>query len=77
MTSKKEAAHTMGILLGITKWEKLLPLSEDVLYEMYRNYIKNAMEYNHLEDRVRELSTKVLFLESRDARKSLPTARRD
>lgn len=77
MSSKTEIAHTVGILLGLKRWEPLLKLPEAVLDEIYRNYIINAREYNHLEDDVKDLHSKLIFAEAGNARKSQsPTRRR-
>lgn len=72
MGNKQEIAHTVGILLNLKSWDSLMKLSEDVLSEIYRNYIQNAKNYNHQEDEVIALRTKVLELrgELRNARKS-------
>ena len=65
MKTKSEAAHAMGILLGLIDYTSLMKLTEDTLYEMYRNYIKNALAYNHLEDEVKTLRTEVMMLKAR------------
>ncbi len=53
--TKKEIANAVGILLNLDTihHKELQKLSDDCLNQMFRNYIKNAQAYNHLEDELR------------------------
>lgn len=72
---KKTIANAVGTLLSLDdkKYADLLLLPDDTLNQMYRNYIKNAQAYNHLEDENRELRSKLLESQGKyNMNKSLP-----
>lgn len=72
---KKTIANAVGTLLSLDdkKYADLLLLPDDTLNQMYRNYIKNAQAYNHLEDENRELKTQLLAEKGKyNINKSLP-----
>ena len=67
--TKSELANTLAILFSMQGHESdFMKMSVNALTLLYVNYNKNAIEFNHMEDRMRAAQTKEYI--SRQRRKS-------
>jgi len=64
MSNKQEVANTVVILLSLDRvmGKDLMKLEEATLNKIYAGYLQNAKNYNHIEDRVRDLERENLKL---------------